>query len=344
MARIFAESFRNIIRLSVFCRTSTFKTARIQDLLDNGLVVGDDGRRRMETALLNVDLLQRLERLQLAARRWAKSSLRGERRSRARGHSIEFADYRSYVAGDDFRRLDWSLYGRLDRLFLRLYEEERELPVTVFLDASESMAFGEPSKFLFARQVAAAVCYVALCGGDRAAVQAFPERPENRRLKLPLRNVRGRQSSLRLLENLAGLSAGGPSDFNEDLKRGALEIGGGGMAVVLSDFLCHAGYEAGIKSLMSRGCQVAAVQVLSPEEIHPSSFGDLKFVDAETGAAQEVTFGKYRLSRYQSSANAYIERLAGFCRRRGVGFWSVSSASALEDLLLKQLREGEFWR
>lgn len=298
----------------------------------------------METALLSADLLRRLERLQLAARRWAKSSLRGERRSRARGHSIEFADYRSYVAGDDFRRLDWSLYGRLDRLFLRLYEEERELPVTVFLDASESMAFGEPAKFLFARQVAAAVCYAALCWLDRAAVWVFPKRRENRGLKLPLRSVRGRQSSLRLLENLSALSAGGLSDFNDDLKRGALEAVGGGMAVVLSDFLCHTGYEAGIKALLARGCQVTAVQVLSLEEIRPSSFGDLKFVDAETGAAQEVTFGKYRLSRYQASANAYIERLAGFCRRRGVGFWSVSSASSLEDLLLKQLREGEFWR
>ena len=312
--------------------------------MDNEAAVGDDGRRRMETALLNADLLRRLEQLQLAARRWAKSSLRGERRSRARGHSIEFADYRSYVAGDDFRRLDWSLYGRLDRLFLRLYEEERELPVTIFLDASESMAFGEPSKFLFARQVAAAVCYVALCGLDRAAVRVFPERPENRRLKLPLRSARGRQSSLRFLESLSALSAGGWSDFNDDLKRGALEAVHGGTAVVLSDFLCHTGYEAGIKALMSRGCQVMAVQVLSPEEIHPSLFGDLKFVDAETGAAQEVTFGKYRLSRYQAAANAYVERLAGFCRRRGVGFWSVSSASSLEDLLLKQLREGEFWR
>lgn len=312
--------------------------------MDNGAAVGDDGWWKMETALLNADLLRRLEQLQLAARRWSKSSLRGERRSRTRGHSIEFADYRSYVAGDDFRRLDWSLYGRLDRLFLRLYEEERELPVTVFLDASESMAFGEPSKFLFARQVAAAVCYVALCRLDRAAVRVFPERQENRRLKLPLRSARGRQSSLRLLENLSALSAGGLSDFNEDLKRGALESVPGGAAVVLSDFLCHTGYEAGIKALMSRGCQVTAVQVLSPEEIHPSLFGDLKFVDAETGAAQEVTFGKYRLIRYQASANAYIGRLAGFCRRRGVGFWSVSSASSLEDLLLKQLREGEFWR
>src|SRR5213593_206786 len=125
-------------------------------------------------ALLTPELLRQLEQFQLLARRRAKSSLKGERRSKARGQSVEFADYRNYVAGDDFRYLDWNLYGRLDRLFLKLYEEERELPVTVFLDASESMTFGEPRKFDFARQVAAAIGYVALCGFDRVSVIPFP--------------------------------------------------------------------------------------------------------------------------------------------------------------------------
>src|SRR2546426_11456898 len=119
------------------------------------------------SALLTPDLLRRLEQFQLLAARRAKSSARGERRSRARGQSVEFADYRNYVHGDDFRYLDWNLYGRLERLFLKLYEEERELPVRIFLDASESMTFGEPRKFDFARQIAAAIGYVALSGFDR---------------------------------------------------------------------------------------------------------------------------------------------------------------------------------
>src|SRR5579859_2682063 len=128
----------------------------------------------MPNALLTPELLRRLEQFQLLAARRAKSSARGERRSKARGQSVEFADHRNYTAGDDFRYLDWNLYGRLDRLFLKLYEEERELPVRIFLDASESMAFGEPRKFDFARQIAAAVGYVALCGFDRVTVAAFP--------------------------------------------------------------------------------------------------------------------------------------------------------------------------
>src|SRR6187401_2354522 len=128
-------------------------------------------------SLLSADLLRRLEQFQLIAARRAKSAAKGERRSRARGQSVEFADHRNYVPGDDFSYLDWNLYGRLDRLFLKLYEEERELPVRIFLDASESMSFGKPPKFDFARKVAAAVGYVGLCGFDRVTVVPFPEDP-----------------------------------------------------------------------------------------------------------------------------------------------------------------------
>src|SRR5213079_3215321 len=131
------------------------------------------------SALLSAELLRQLEQFQLLAARRAKSSAGGERRSRARGQSVEFADYRNYVAGDDLRYLDWNLYGRLEKLFLKLYEEERELPVRIFLDCSEPMNFGNPRKFDFARQVAAAIGYVALCGFDRVTIVPFPNEVEN---------------------------------------------------------------------------------------------------------------------------------------------------------------------
>src|SRR5438552_6713296 len=138
---------------------------------------------RPSNTLLPPELLRQLEQFQLLAARRAKSSARGERRSRARGQSVEFADYRTYVPGDDFRYLDWNLFGRLEKLFLKLYEEERELPVTIFLDASQSMAFGEPRKFDFARHVAAAAGYVALCGFDRVSVRVFPDAPAQAALR-----------------------------------------------------------------------------------------------------------------------------------------------------------------
>jgi len=297
----------------------------------------------MPDALLTPDLLRRLEQFQLLAARRAKSSLRGERRSRARGQSVEFADYRSYVPGDDFRYLDWNLYGRLERLFLKLYEEERELPVTIFLDASESMAFGDPRKFDFARQVVAAVAYVALCGFDRVSLIAFPDKPEEAATRGALRSVRGKKSALELFRNLGQLQAGGTADFNHALRRGALQARHAGLAVILSDFLDPAGYEDGLRALIGRRFQVSAVQILAPEELTPTAYGDLRLIDSETGGQQEVTFGKYRLKAYQQTVENYCQRLREYCRGRGIGFFRASSDTPLEELLLKQLRKAEVW-
>ncbi|MGD1085543.1 MAG: DUF58 domain-containing protein [Verrucomicrobiota bacterium] len=309
----------------------------------------------MPAALLTPELLRRLEQFQLLAARRAKSSAKGERRSKARGQSVEFADYRNYTPGDDFRYLDWNLYGRLDRLFLKLYEEERELPVRIFLDASESMTFGTPPKFDFARQVAAAAGYVALCGFDRVAVRAFPDPgPETEGLDAAalsaeqaarggLRAVRGRKSAMEFFQNLSSLTARGAADLNEALRRGAIEARQAGVAVVLSDFLDPAGYEAGLNALVGRGFHVNAIQILAPEERNPAAYGDLRLVDSETGAAQEVTFGKFRLKAYQQTVRNFCQRLREYCQGRGISFFSVASDASLEQLLLTQLRQSEVW-
>lgn len=294
-------------------------------------------------ALLSPELLRRLEQFQLLAARRAKSSMRGERRSRARGQSVEFADYRNYAQGDDFRYLDWNLYGRLDRLFLKLYEEERELPVRIFLDSSESMTFGDPRKFDFARQVAAAIAYVALCGFDRVSVIPFPERAEHMAVRGALRTVRGRKSALQLLQNLSRLTAGGAANLNDALRRCAVEARQAGLAVVLSDLLDPGGYDAGLNALVGRGFHVNVVQILAPEELNPSTHGDLSLVDSETGALQEVTFGKFRLKAYQQTLENFCQRLREFCQARGIHFFSVSSDTELQQLLLRQLREAQIW-
>jgi uncharacterized protein (DUF58 family) len=308
----------------------------------------------MPDALLTPELLRRLEQFQLLAARRAKSSAKGERRSRARGQSVEFADYRSYVHGDDFRYLDWNLYGRLERLFLKLYEEERELPVRIFLDASESMTFGEPRKFDFARQVAAAVGYVALSGFDRVSVIPFPDLANDanadprlqvaeRAARGALRSVRGKRSAIQFFQNLSALTAGGPANLNEALRRGALEARQAGVAVVLSDFLDPAGYEPGLAALVGRGFQMDLVQILAPDELSPGTFGDLRLVDSETGATQEVTFGRFRLKAYRQTVQNFMQRLREFCQARGLNFFTASSNTDLQELLLKQLRKAEVW-
>jgi hypothetical protein len=158
-----------------------------------------------------------------------------------------------------------------------------------------------------------------------------------------LRAVRGKKTAMSFFTNIVALTASGSADFNAALKRGAMEARQAGVAVVLSDFLDPNGYEAGLNALIGRGFQVNAVQILAPEELDPSVFGDLRLVDSESGQIQEVTFGKYRLKAYQQSVAAYIQRLREFCQGRGIQFFSVSSATDLNDLLLKQLRASEIW-
>ena len=307
----------------------------------------------MPDPLLSAKVMRQLDQLELRIGRRSKSSGRGERRSKARGQSVEFADHRSYVMGDDLRRLDWNLYGRLDRLFVKLYEEERELPVQVFLDASESMTFGTPSKFDFARRLAAAIGYVALSGFDRVTVRVFPDPaadseaegtaggggPGEAAYRSALRGVQGKKSSTGFFRNLGQVRPGGLGTFNESLRQGAMQSRQAGLAVVLSDLLDPTGYAGGLDALLGRGFHVQVVQVLAREELEPASFGDLRLVDSETGGEQEVTFGRFRLKAYRQAVENYTQKLREYCRSRGIGFFRATSDASLETVLLKDLRE-----
>jgi hypothetical protein len=158
-----------------------------------------------------------------------------------------------------------------------------------------------------------------------------------------LRSVRGKRSAMQFFASLSALTAGGGADLNQALRRGALEARHAGVAIVLSDFLDPAGYEPGLSALVGRGFQVDLVQILAPEELAPATFGDLRLVDSETGATQEVTFGRYRLKAYQQTVQNFLQRLREYCRKRGIHCFTASSSTALEELLLKQLRRAKVW-
>ena len=163
--------------------------------------------------LLDPQFLARLEQLELSSRKIFQGRMKGERRSKRKGQSVEFADYRNYVVGDDLRFLDWNLYARLDRLFLRLFMEEEDLHVHVLVDNSLSMDFGTPTKLHYARQVAAALGFIGLVNLDRVVVQAF-----NDRLTQTSPVLRGRRSLWRLLDFLGQVRPAGPSNLARALK------------------------------------------------------------------------------------------------------------------------------
>jgi hypothetical protein len=183
-----------------------------------------------------------------------------------------------------------------------------------------------------------------LCGFDRVTVCPFPDQPDEAAARGALRSVRGRKSALTFFQNLSQITARGVANLNEALRRGALEARQAGVAIVLTDFLDPAGYETGLGALVSRGFQVTAVQILSPEELNPGTYGDLKLIDAETGGIQEVTFGRYRLKAYQQTVQNFCQRLREFCQARGITYFLASSDTPLEQLLLRQLREAEIWK
>lgn len=282
-------------------------------------------------ALLSPDFLRRLERLRILSRRTFVGRQRGERRSPRRGASVEFADFRNYVPGDDPRYLDWNACARLSRLFLKLFVEEEDLYVTVLLDTSESMAFGDPSKARCAKQAAAAVSYIALCSLDRLFVYGFAPR-----LGEHLGPLRGRGCAARFLDWLGGLPAGGGTDFAGALKAFALRAAKPGVAVVISDFLAP-DYQTGLKALMQRRFDVTAIQVLAPEEIAPDLAGDLRLVDCETGEPREISVTRGLLRSYHERLSAFQGEFRRFCLRYGINALSLTAADSFEDLVLRAL-------
>ena len=284
--------------------------------------------------LLDPDLLARLQRLELVSKKIFVGKTKGERLSRRKGQSVEFADYRNYSVGDDLRFLDWNLYARLERLFLRLFLEEEDLHVYLLIDNSMSMAFGEPTKLHFSKQVAAALGFIGLNNMDRVVVEAF-----NDRITQSTTPLRGRRSLWRLTSFLEALEPAGPSDFSRALKAFSLKARGKGVVVVLSDFMDKGGYEEGLRYLIARNMDVYVIQVLSQEEIDPPMTGDLKLTDAEDGDEAEVTVSAPLLKRYKETLNAFRGKLHDFCIRRGVNYLFTSNQVPFDKLVLGYLRQ-----
>src|SRR3954447_14615043 len=284
--------------------------------------------------LLEPKFLARLEQLELVSRKIFLGRMKGERRSKRKGQSVEFADYRNYVVGDDLRFLDWNLYARLDKLFLRLFMEEEDLHFYVLIDNSLSMDFGTPTKLHYAKQVAAALAFIGLVNLDRVMIEAF-----NERLVQSLPAQRGRRSLWRVLDFLNKLQPAGPSDMAKSLRTFSLKSSGKGVVVVLSDFMDKGGYEDALRYLVARQMDVYAIQILSQEEIDPDVTGDVKLVDVEDADSAEVTVNMPLLRRYRENLNAYRAALHEFCTRRGISCLFTSTGVPFDKLVLTYLRQ-----
>jgi uncharacterized protein (DUF58 family) len=282
--------------------------------------------------LFDEAFLRRLEQLELASRRLTAGRMKGERRSVRRGQSVEFADYRNYSAGDDLRQLDWNVYARLERLFIKLFVEEEDVTVHVLVDASRSMDFGEPNKLAFARRAAGALAYLGLAHLDRVSVAFLGEGRA-----VTLRPLRGKARVFEVFrflseprpERLTGLAAAA-RDYAGRLR-------GRGPLILISD-LMDPGYSDALRDLAGTRCQLSVLHVLAPEELDPEVPPDARLVDNETGHGIEVTGDDDLVDRYRTRLTEWQEELAQFCARRGGSYVSVPSDLDLADLLFDVLR------
>ncbi len=284
--------------------------------------------------LLPPELLAQLERMELVSRKVFRGRMKGERRSHRKGQSVEFADFRNYVPGDDLRFIDWNLYARLDKLFLKLFIEEQDLHFCALIDNSESMNFGDPTKLLYAKQLAAALGFIGLCRSDRVIVESLSTPTAASRPAL-----RGRQSLWRMTRYLESIQPGGSVSLLEGIKRFSLRQSGKGIFVLISDLMDKAGYESAFRYLVAQQLDVYVIHVLSPEEIHPELAGDLKLIDCEDADETEISVSRPLLDRYEQTLAAFVTGAREYCLRRGMSYLLANTDTSVEQLVSTYLRQ-----
>jgi uncharacterized protein (DUF58 family) len=288
-------------------------------------------------ALFDDEFLKKLEYLNIISKRLFAGQLKAERRTRKRGTGLEFADYRQYVAGDDFRHLDWKAFLRLNKLILRLFEEEEDLPIYFFVDCSKSMDYGEPSKFDYARRVAAALCYIGLANLDRVNMIAYADG-----VKKELPPQRGKGRIFKIFRFLSELSPNGATNARESFKTYCTEERRRGLAVVISDFFDQNGFKETIDVLRYFRHDVFVIHIASHEEIDPALKGELLLVDSESQSAREITITPSLLLAYRQEFGKYCTEMESYCGKYQFGYVRTATDFPFEELVLNVFRQGRF--
>ena len=285
---------------------------------------------------LDASIVQRLDSLALLTRRPMASGRPGRRRSPLAGSSMEFSDYRRYAPGDDFRRIDWRAYARLERLFLRVFEAEENLTITVLIDCSDSMYHGKPAKAPLATALAAAISYVALKCEDRVIVGALTDR-----LAAYRKAGSGKNAIWTVGEFLNRLPRSGTTDLNRALYDLGRIVSGPGLTIVISDFLAPGGYQTGIRAVRQLRQEVALLQILAPDELEPDLQGDWRLRDSEGGGNVDVSASPSVLSAYRQRLALFTQELASFAHSYAMTYTLIPSDTSIIDVVQRILRQVE---
>ncbi|MBQ9372731.1 MAG: DUF58 domain-containing protein [Thermoguttaceae bacterium] len=280
--------------------------------------------------------LKKFEFLSIASSRPFAGQTTGTRRNAKMGGGLEFADYRDYAFGEDLRNLDWNVYARFESLYIKRYQEEGDVPVYCFLDASRSMgATSDAPKFEYAKKVVGALGYISLSRLDSIAAFAITNRAED---YFPL--ARGKERFLsfaRFLEPLAPYDA--PTDITSAVQDALKKISKPGLAILVGDCFDPNGLDAALERLLSRKFEPIVLQIYTPEEARPTEVGDFEFVDAETGALRKLTIDERALKCYAKRFQAFLAATRESCVKRGVRYYSADTRVPFDSLLLDVARD-----
>jgi len=290
--------------------------------------------------LFDDEFLKKLEYLNLVANNMIPGHLHGEHRAKKTTDSgIEFADYRQYVPGEDTKNVDWRTYLKLDKLILRLFEEEADLPIYIFFDSSASMDHGVPAKFDYARKIAAALCYVGLLNQDRVNLVGFADGISQ---ELPAR--RGKHQVWHAFRFLESVEASGTTAMEKAFKGFFSSRRRRGLVVVVSDFMDERGFSKAFDMLRYFRQDLFAVQIHSPEEARPDLPDEVLLEDVELGTSQRVRITPALLEAYAEQFEAHCEEINGYCKKNGWGYVRTTTDVPFEDLILQVFRQGRFLR
>ncbi|MCE2794272.1 MAG: DUF58 domain-containing protein [Planctomyces sp.] len=281
------------------------------------------------------DFLTRLEYLSLMSKRVFRGQLLAQRRTRQTGAGIEFADHREYSPGEDLRYLDWNVYARHGDLLIRRFQEEQDLHLWLLLDCSNSMNLADGRKFDLARQLAAALAWIALADLDRISVLACAAGVVE---QFPL--TRGRERILPLMQFLRGLTASTPqTSLLESVRQFLHRRPRPGIAVILSDLFDPAGFEAGLDQLRFSGFDLHVIQLHHPLDADPAVLGDAELVDVETGTTLQTTITEHMLSEYRRLFRQHQDAVRNYCARYNLGCTQSGCQVQFDSLVMAMMKQ-----
>lgn len=283
----------------------------------------------MGERIFDAEFLKKLDTIVINVRMMMNTGSGGNRKSRSKGSSVEFSDFREYSLGDDFRRIDWNAYGRFDRLFVKLFMEEREALINIFVDGSRSMYFGEPKKSLTAIKLSGILAYLALNNLDRVCLNTF-----SGALLKQSPALNGRGMFQRCADFLENVQFEGTTDLGSAIRK--KDFKGSGVSIIFSDFFTPGGIEAAVKYLLYKKQDVILVHVLAPEELDPVMEGQIRLLDSETGEARDISVTPALLKQYDKELNAFINGIKEYCSRMGATYIQISTAEPVEKIVFEE--------